>query len=194
MSRHERLLLIPLAASLSGCWGDGGSSGNPTNAVTAESCMSCHNGASHDDYAGKGLENPHPFPGAATLRCTECHGGDPSRHGNKTASHVPPPPEIGNENFQEDNARAYFNRLTLAGVDKFPDYQVDGKTYSALDYLQYINPGDLRVVTRGRSCGRCHAQHSESSAMSPLATEMGILSSSMFTLGLENAVPENQGL
>src|SRR5688572_26507619 len=76
MRRQARLFLIPLAASLSGCWGDGGSSGNPTDAVTAESCMTCHNGASHDDYAGKGLENPHPFPGAATLRCTECHGGD----------------------------------------------------------------------------------------------------------------------
>ncbi len=189
------LLLWASTASLSGCWkGDSDSNGEPTVSVAkAESCMKCHNGGSADDYSGPGLENPHPFPGAATLKCTECHGGDAS-NGSKSGSHIPPPPEIGDNKNLEDDAHAYFNRLTLAGIDKFPDYVVGGQTYSALDYLQFIQPGDLRVVTQGRSCGKCHAQHSEASASSPLATAMGILSSSMYTLGLPNAVPENAGL
>jgi hypothetical protein len=155
--------------------------------------MGCHNGSTHDDYAGPGLENPHPFPGAATLRCTECHGGD-GRAGGQLASHVPPPPEIGDERKQLEDPVAYFNRRTLAGIDKLPDYQVGGKTYSALDYLQFLNPGDLRVVTRGRSCGRCHVTHADCGGKSLLATEAGILSSPMFTLGIENAVAESRGL
>ena len=159
--------------------------------ATAESCMSCHNGSAHDDYAGGGLENPHPFPGAASLKCTECHGGDPYSH-NPDQAHVPPPPEVGDEAFQENNAEAYFNRLTLTGLDRYPDYEVHGVTYSALDYLQFVNPGDLRVAERGRSCGQCHMAHVECVTKSPLATETGIFSGAMYAIGVENAVPANR--
>lgn len=190
----HRLVLLTLAVALPGCWKNDKDSTTNVSSSTAESCMSCHNGATHDDYAGSGLENPHPFPGAATLKCTECHGGNPAHHGSKTKSHVPPPPEIGDENNLEDDAEAYFNRLTLAGIDKYPDYVVDGVTYTALDYLQFINPGDLRVVTLGLSCGKCHAPHAESTERSPLATAMGIFSSSMYTLGVDVALPASQGL
>lgn len=157
-----------------------------------ESCMSCHNGAAHDDYSGTGLENPHPFPGAATLRCTRCHGGDGTT-GDIQRAHVPPPPEIGDEEQLVRSREAYFNRLTLTGIDKYEDYTVDGRTYSALDYLQFINPGDLRVVTQGRSCGECHAPHVDCVVRSPLATEAGILSGALHALGIENAVPESVG-
>jgi hypothetical protein len=161
--------------------------------ATAETCMTCHNGSRHDDYAGRGLENPHPFPGAGTLQCTTCHGGNPAGT-TATAAHVPPPPEIGDEDEQERNPHAYFNRLTLAGMDKFPDYTVNGVTYSSLDYLTFLNPGDLRVVTLGMGCGRCHAAHADYSSKSPLATEMGIFSTAKFTAGVEVAVPESTGL
>jgi hypothetical protein len=184
-----------LACWLASCSGGGSSSGSGPApiAATAESCMRCHNGSLHDDYAGSGLENPHPFAGAATLKCTECHGGDGEAEAIDKA-HVPPPPEIGDRKKQKDDPRAYFNRLTLAGMDKFPDYVVDGVTYTSIDYLQFVNPGDLRVVTQNRSCGKCHALHAEGVARSPLATETGILGGAMFTLGVENAVPANQGL
>ncbi len=187
------LALVSILSVLTGCF-DSDSNGNPTIvAAAAESCMGCHNGALHDDYAGTGLENPHPFPGAATLRCTTCHGGNGQGSG-VSDSHIPPPPEIGDEVNLTNNRLAYFNRLTLTGIDKFADYQVNGVTYTATDYLQFINPGDLRVVTQQRGCGSCHASHAECVAKSALATEVGILSSSMFTLGLPNQVPENQGL
>lgn len=164
-----------------------------TSGGSAESCMTCHNASQANDYGGPGLENPHPFPGAGNLRCTSCHGGNPEG-ADKDESHVPPPPEIGDlANLAVDD-EAYFNRLTLTGIDKYADYVVDGVSYSALDYLQFINPGDLRVVTKGRSCGICHQGHAECVNESLLATEAGVLSGALFAIGQESEVPESVGL
>ena len=190
--------LLSVGASvglLIGC--SSGSGGDNFNALIAsgqvESCMTCHNGASHNDYSGSGMENPHPFGGAGTLKCTDCHGGDPFGL-TQLAAHTPPPPEIGDRAFQDNNNLAYFNRLTLVGIDKYADYQVDGTTYSAIDYLQFINPGDLRVITQGRACGLCHTGHTETVSRSVLSTETGIFSGAMFSIGAENQVPTNQNL
>jgi hypothetical protein len=179
---------------LGGCLESGGREESQNASV--ESCMQCHNGSKNDDYAGPGLENPHPFGDADSLTCTTCHGG----HGDgedKATSHIPPPPQIGDRQFQAGNNTAnrlaYFNRLTLAGIDKFPDYVANGRTYSALDYLQFINPADLRVVTQERSCGQCHTEHVETVSKSILATEAGILSGAAYAFGVENAVPANRG-
>ncbi len=159
----------------------------------AESCMLCHNGSLKNDYKGPGIENPHPFPGAANIMCSTCHGGNPNADDVLTA-HVPPPPEIGDDAFQDNNAKAYFNRLTLAGIDKFPDYQVGNKNYTALDYLRFINPGDVRVVSKGEGCGQCHSNHAESVSSSLLATESGIFSGALFAAGVDNSLPGNAGL
>ncbi len=169
-------------------------SGRSGAIATAESCMKCHNGSLHDDYAGPGLENPHPFPGdAEVLRCTQCHGGNPDGV-DVASSHVPPPPSIGDREFQDVNAQAYFNKLTLAGIDKVPDYTVDGVTYTGIDYLQFLNPGDLRVSSRQRGCGECHEAHATSTSRTPIATEMGIFSGAFYAAGMENAIPAHQGL
>ncbi len=186
---HEHGLAIALLGIAAGCSGE--TSSLSTQAV--ESCMTCHNGSVENDYAGPGIENPHPFPGADSLTCTICHGGN-GQGGDQLASHVPPPPQIGDETFQTTSARAYFNRLTLAGLDKYPDYMVDGRTWTALDYLQFVNPGDLRVVTRGRACGQCHVNHAGDVNASLLASEAGILAGARYAIGAENAVPESQGV
>src|SRR5262249_13588075 len=154
-------------------------SGGREQVATAQSCMQCHNGSQHDDYAGPGMENPHPFTGAENLQCTTCHGGNP-QGGDKLASHGPPPPEIGDRSEGVNDAQASSNRLTLAGIDKFADYQVGGVTYTAIDYLQFINPGDIRVVTQNRSCGTCHQGHADCVSKTPLATEMGFFSGGMY--------------
>ncbi|MCB9879063.1 MAG: hypothetical protein H6835_15820 [Planctomycetes bacterium] len=183
--------LLLLALSVSGCVDE---SGRLAAVGTSESCMKCHNGSQHDDYAGSGLENPHPFPGdAAVLRCTQCHGGDPAGV-DVTSSHVPPPPEIGDRAFQDRNARAWFNKLTLAGIDKLPDYTVDGVTYTGLQYLQFLNPSDLRVTSLGRGCGECHAAHATAQSRSPIGSEMGIFSGAFYAAGMENAIAAHQGL
>ncbi len=160
---------------------------------SAESCMTCHNASQANDYGGPGLQNPHPFAGAGNLRCTTCHGGNPDGE-DKDASHVPRPPEIGDDQNLIDSEEAYFNRLTLTGLDKYNDYIVAGTTYSALDYLQFINPGDLRVVTQSRSCGICHQGHAECVAESLLATQAGIFSGALFAIGQESDVPESVDL
>ena len=190
MYRPGKYLLAASLMPLMGCLDSSG-----REAVTAvSSCMSCHNGAQALDYSGPGLENPHPFPGAENLWCVTCHGGNP-QGADKGSSHIPPPPEIGDREYQDNNATAYFNRLTLTGIDKFPDYQVAGVVYTSLDYLQFINPGDLRVVTKSKGCGQCHGKHAEKVAGSLLATETGIFSgSASYAIGVDNHVVANQNL
>ena len=164
--------------------------------VNSTSCMFCHNVSFENDYAGPGIENPHPFGSADNIECTVCHGGNPDGEG-QFDSHVPAPPEIGDRDFQAGNGaanrKAYFNRLTLTGIDQFPDYEVDGVTYTALDYLKFVNPGDLRVTEAGQGCGQCHAPHSDAVAHSVLATAGGLFSGATFAAGVENSVPESVG-
>ncbi|MBL8856971.1 MAG: hypothetical protein JNL28_00485 [Planctomycetes bacterium] len=182
-------IMVLAAALFASCSGETGS----LQSSAVESCMQCHNGTLSNDYSGPGIENPHPFAGADNIRCTVCHGGNPAGD-DMAASHVPPPPQIGDDAFQTTNAKAYFNRLTLAGMDKFPDYSVGGRTYTAIDYLQFINPGDLRVTSNARGCGQCHTDHANSVADSLLATEAGVWSGANFAIGADSLVPENQAL
>jgi len=185
----SRWSALALASLVAGCSGETGT----LTQQTTSSCMLCHNGALQEDYSGPGIENPHPFTGADRLACTTCHGGD-GNGADMLASHVPPPPEIGDRAFQTTNARAYFNKLTLAGMDKYADYVVNGQTYTALEYLQFVNPGDLRVTKLGRGCGQCHAHHAEDVNAGLLATEAGILAGARYQFGATNAVAESVGL
>ncbi|MCB9684688.1 MAG: hypothetical protein H6735_06615 [Alphaproteobacteria bacterium] len=159
----------------------------------AESCMVCHNGSNNNDYAGTGMSNPHPFSGAAYIKCTTCHGGNGAGT-SKSTSHVPNPPWIGDDENLQVNAEAYFNFLTRSGLDKHDDYTVDGQTYSPYDYIQFMNPGDIRVVDKGRGCGNagCHGDtHADWVAKGPIATEMGFWSNSLYSIGAENKVDRN---
>lgn len=168
--------------------------------VPVESCMRCHNGAARNDYSGNGLSNPHPFPGAANVTCTGCHGGNPAGAG-KLGSHVPPPPSIGDRTYQQNDQKAFFNRRTLAGIDKLEPAQYEtpdqpGKTFTNIDWLQFINPGDLRVVAEGRGCGAegCHFnQHAQWVPRSVLATQTGFFSATRFIVGVDNRIQEYRG-
>ncbi|MCA9543265.1 MAG: hypothetical protein KC613_02715, partial [Myxococcales bacterium] len=174
--------------------------GVPPQPEPVESCMRCHNGAAaNNDYSGNGLSNPHPFPPAAQLRCTQCHGGNPNG-GGKEGSHVPAPPSIGDKQFQANNPQAWFNRLTLTGIDKLQPatYQgPDGAQWTNLDFLQFVNPGDLRVVAEGRGCGEggCHLnEHAQWVTKSMIATTNGLMSGARYTVGVDNRIPENRNL
>jgi len=192
---YSGLLLwgLGLALALLSPAGCGGGETGSLGQRTSSSCMQCHNGSPHEDYAGPGIENPHPFAGADRLDCVVCHGGNPDGTDQWT-SHVPPPPQIGDEQNLAVNAKAYFNRLTQAGLDKYADYTVGGVTYRALDFLQFINPGDLRVTSDQRGCGACHDSHAATVATSLLATQGGIFSGAAYAIGADNAVAENAGL
>ncbi len=191
--------------------GDGGVQPPPNQPPPLESCMNCHNGSQRNDYSGSGLSNPHPFPGAENISCSGCHGGNPAGNG-RLGSHVPAPPDIGDRAFQANNEKAFFNRRTLAGIDKLepatfcdvngdgvgeacpPDYQ--GPTYTNTDWLQFINPGDLRVVGQGKGCGAegCHFnKHAQWVPRSPIATTTGFFSATRFLSGIENRIAEYRG-
>ena len=162
----------------------------------AEGCMNCHNGSEFNDYGGTGLSNPHPF-GPGNIRCTACHGGN-GDSGDKGLAHVPPPPEIGDKVQQTNDQRAFFNRVTLTGIDKMGPYTGDdGRMHTGLDYLNFVNPGDLRVVGEGRGCGTagCHGgEHGEWVPNMPFGNATGIYSGAAYAVGLENAIESQQGL
>jgi hypothetical protein len=166
----------------------------PINTEPAEGCMECHNGSQFNDYGGTGLENPHwtDNPSAQYLQCTTCHGGNGDASGRDQA-HIPRPPEILDDNVLFNNPESYFNYLTLTGVDKYPDYTVNGTTYTALQWLQFRNPSDLRVVSTGQSCGQsgCHGgEHATWFSRSPINTETGFYSKTNFTVGVDSYTPE----
>ncbi|MEE2645320.1 MAG: hypothetical protein VYD19_10340 [Myxococcota bacterium] len=171
----------------------------PPEMNPSETCMTCHNGATHnDDYSGPGMTNPHPFPPQGQIKCTSCHGGNPRGQG-PLGSHVPPPPGIGDRLYQQQNPQAAFNRRSLAGIDLFepavyesPDQP--GVEFSNLDYLQFVNPGDLRVVAAERGCGQagCHLdQHGQWVPRSTIGTTTGFFSGTRFIVGVDSRIQEH---
>jgi len=169
--------------------------GTPPVLPGVETCMQCHNGANANDYSGGGISNPHAFGAAAYIACTSCHGGNGAGLG-ESGSHVPPPPSIGDRFFLTNDATAYFNYLTGTGLDKIPDYTVNGITYTALDYIQFMNPGDTRLTDAGRGCaaGGCHEDHAKSFNMGFINNEAGFYSNTMYTIGADLAIPANANL
>jgi hypothetical protein len=164
----------------------------------ASSCMECHNGSNQKDYKGTGISNPHwvDNPAAQYLECTQCHGGNPAGLG-KDDSHVPRPPQLGDDASMVNNPVGYWNYLTRQGLDKFPDYTVNGTTYTALDFVQFLNPGDIRAVQVGRSCGNtgCHVdEHAKGFSRSNIATLSGFYSNTFYTIGSQSGVPESADL
>ncbi|HET9233070.1 MAG TPA: hypothetical protein VFP10_02890, partial [Candidatus Eisenbacteria bacterium] len=92
----------------------------------SEGCIGCH----------KNIEPMHRT-GTFQLGCTDCHGGNPSA---KTAegAHVRP-----------------------RHPDKWPSSANPVRSYTLLNeedpaFIQFVNPGDLRVADR--ACGPCHGQ------------------------------------
>jgi hypothetical protein len=127
-------------------------------------CKTCH---APNEYDGlNSIENPHPW---VTVDCVDCHGGDGTAT-NQVFAHVCPPPEVGNRNQQVLDTRAFFLSFSTAGVQFLADYNcnVQGggtKTVSPLDWLAFINPGDIRAARtvsaetgQQRGCGKCHGE------------------------------------
>lgn len=130
-------------------------------AATDESCYRCHAPAGYD--GNHSIEDPHTWN---SVQCTQCHGGDGTAS-NPVFAHVCPPPEVGNRQQQILDPRAFFLSFTTAGIQFLPNYeclQQDGtyKETTALEWLAFTNPGDLRVGYEGIGCGACHGATAES--------------------------------
>ena len=86
-------------------------------------CVGCHRPLTETGER-HGIEDAHPW---YPLTCTECHGGDASAN-TREAAHVP-----------------------SGGIDFLRNLGVDELDQVPEDYIQFINPGDLRVAAKG--CG-----------------------------------------
>jgi hypothetical protein len=90
-------------------------------------CLECHGG----------IEEMHQSP-HVVLGCTDCHGGNPTPGLTQHKAHVAPRHDI----FWESSANPNDASVLL-------NQEKD-------EFIQFINPGDLRVAYR--TCGLCHSQ------------------------------------
>ncbi len=129
-------------------------------------CVGCHRPIG-ETGARVGIEDAHPwFP----LTCTDCHGGDASAI-TREGAHVP-------------------NRFDPAFLRNLASDRLDDVSP---DYLRFVNPGDLRVASRG--CGAenpasggsgCHQSIVDSVKLSVMSTYAGHYSLPRFLAGSQD--------
>ena len=116
-------------------------------------CVGCHRPLGPGGERD-GIEDAHPW---FALSCIDCHGGD-AEQSTRLAAHVLP-----------EGGPSFLRNLAVDRLD----------TVSPA-YLQFVNPGDLRVASRG--CGSqnpanpgsgCHQDHVESVRLSVMSTYAG---------------------
>lgn len=154
------------------------------------SCMVCHNGATQGDpvYSGEGISNPHAYGSAGYIDCTSCHGGDGTPGNTAEEAHIPAPPISD------------VQKRTLAGIEDLPTWPGppgSGTVIEPLDWLQFRNPGDLRVAFAGRGCGTtgCHGDEQTTWLQtSPMATNSGIYAGAGFSFGAQVEIPSYRGV
>jgi len=127
-----------------------------------DACVTCH----------EGIEQAHPEIPAE--RCSLCHGGDPTRL-NKELAHVPIP---------EDWADIRGPGLPPSPPGFIRDFAPD--QLDAIDpaYLQFINPGDMRVLEE--TCAKCHPEHAANMPNSVMNTNAGHYWPTLFLAGLQD--------
>ena len=92
-------------------------------------CMECHKGI--DEHTMHSSPN-------VVLGCTDCHGGNPTPGLTQRKAHVAPINPI----FWQSSANPNDSSVLL--------------NHESSEFIQFVNPGDLRVA--GRTCGLCHQE------------------------------------
>ncbi|MDR3458542.1 MAG: hypothetical protein P4N60_13915 [Verrucomicrobiae bacterium] len=90
-------------------------------------CLECHVGS----------ESMHASPNVV-LGCTDCHGGNPAPGLKQTQAHVAP----RNPVFWQSSANPNDSTVLL--------------NHESAEFIQFVNPGDLRVVEK--TCAPCHSE------------------------------------
>ena len=112
---------------------------NKVPTVEGEQCLSCHTG----------VEPIHPSGGVEAGDCVVCHGGDATATSIEGA-HVAVP--------------ADWAEIRGDGLPGAPHGYIKDMAPDQLDrldpaYVQFINPGDIRVAEE--TCGKCHSGHTD---------------------------------
>ncbi len=151
----HRWLALGLGSGLVACAGAGPPS------LDGEGCLSCH----------EGIETAHEPIGPD--RCVVCHGGDPDAR-DKVEAHVPVPANwagIRGEALPPSNP---------GFIRDFAPEQLDALDP---DYVRFINPGDIRVVSE--TCGMCHPDKAATVPNSVMVTNAGHYNPTRFLAGLQ---------
>ena len=100
-------------------------------------CLKCHK----PDSASMHVDS-HP------IGCTDCHGGD-------AGAMLPAGAARGSKGFLEVQSRAHVpHLLDIWKTSANPVRSAAAVLDESLDFIRFVNPGDLRVADR--ACGACH--------------------------------------
>lgn len=155
--------------------------------VYRSTCEVCHRPLSEDGVP-EGIEDPHPW---FALECTDCHGGQAWVCDGLVS-------RVGEE-LRCDGTWIYDQELAHVGPGSGPAYlknlaagQLDAVN---LDYVRFVNPGDLRVAwftcgggspRAGESSG-CHSAAVERTALSPMAHAAGEIGIARYRAGVQES-------
>jgi hypothetical protein len=134
------------------------------------SCLACHRPVQAADGVRAGLEEAHPAVDGERLSCTDCHGGD-DRAFAQSEAHVQPLP----------GASPYIKSLTTGELDEVRP-----------EYMQFVNPGDLRAAPKACGAGSpraagsgCHQETVEIIERNQMATFSGELGVARYRAGVQ---------
>jgi hypothetical protein len=122
-------------------------------AATADTgCITCH----------KNTADPHPNGGQG-LTCTKCHGGNGSAT-TKESAHTAKP----------SNPAAWKSSAN-------PEETYTLLNHENADWIQFVNPSDLRVAPR--ICGECHADIVHNVQVGPMMNSAQVYSTALYNNG-----------
>ncbi len=157
-----------LLALMLACNGDDGpapkETGTPWNGE-GDACLSCHEGAEAIHEAG-----------VEPTECVICHGGDGEAL-TYEAAHVLPP---------ENYAAIRGEGLPVAPEGYIKDFAPDQLDQLPVDYVQFINPGDLRVADKTCGASGCHEGMTEKVQRSIMSTNAGHYMPTLFLAGYQD--------
>ncbi len=163
---HAARLLLLLPLLLIGCTGC--TVYGPEGEV--DGCVTCHGGAEEprdldgDGRPDVGIEQAHREANFTAGRCSVCHGGDATATKIEEA-HVPIPADWAEIRGIEGRPPA-----PDGFIRDFAPNQLDRIDR---DYLQFINPGDMRVLDRTCGSAGCHEDKAATLASSVMTTNIG---------------------
>jgi len=156
---------------------------NPDDAVCKAdaACINCHGLKS--SQSSTGIENSHPW---SYVGCVDCHGGvgrdaaNPDRRLTKEESHVPMPPEMAETgSTSQPKQTSYKNHyLGRAGVEEMT---------GGLEWIQVMNPGDLRINDQTCSKSGCHVGMGDKVLKSTMSTLVGKYDAMLYLAGVPRA-------
>jgi len=145
-----------------------------------DGCVTCHGGweeprdLTGDGVPDAGIETAHREANFSAGRCSVCHGGDPTSTKQDTA-HVAVPSDWAEIRGLQGRPPA---------PDGFiRDFAPDQLDRIDRDYLQFINPGDMRVLDRTCGTAGCHEEHAANLTGSVMTTNIGHYWPTLFLSG-----------